>query len=181
MWVLWVLCVCVCVWRWLTLLTNMLPRSLCSEGSRRMTGCSLSLRTYRKPVIPPTQEPSHNSSPLQHIGPCLSTNSTHCISLVKLSFSCNPTHTLSCGISETWLSDEITNDQIYIESFQPPISKDRFDEHGGLAIYVKENLTCKPRYDLNIPDLEAIWIETKLGQETVLIGSFSRPPNSPVD
>ena len=40
-------------------------------------------------------------------------------------------------------------------------------DHEGVAIYVKDNLKCKPRYDLYIPQLEAIWIETKLAQETM--------------
>ena len=51
---------------------------------------------------------------------------------------------------------------------------------GGVAIYVKNDLICKPRPDLDIPQLEAVWIETKLNQETFLVGSFYRPPEARV-
>lgn len=33
---------------------------------------------------------------------------------------------------------------------------------------------------MTIPGLEAIWIETKIGQNVLLVGSFYRPPDSPV-
>ena len=77
----------------------------------------------------------------------------------------------------------ITDDEVHIYyGFHPPIRKDRKSgDHGGIAIYVKDNLICKPRYDLFIPQLGAIWIETKLAQETILIGSFCRPPSSHVE
>ena len=61
----------------------------------------------------------------------------------------------------------------------PPVRKDRSDDlHGGVAIYVQNSLICKERQDLSIPQLEAVWIETKIGQDTFLIESFYRPPNS---
>ena len=50
-----------------------------------------------------------------------------------------------------------------------------------MAIYVKNSLICKERHDLSIPQLEAVWIETKIGQDKLLIGSFYRPPNSKSD
>ena len=37
-----------------------------------------------------------------------------------------------------------------------------------------------PNNVLDIPCLEAVWVETKLSQETILIGSFYRPPSSRV-
>ena len=51
----------------------------------------------------------------------------------------------------------------------------------GVAVYVKDKYVCKPRPNLAIPHLEAVWIETKLDQETLLIGTFYQPPNSTVD
>ena len=39
------------------------------------------------------------------------------------------------------------------------------DPHGGVAIYVKNNLFCKPRPDLQVNGLEAVWVETKINQE----------------
>ena len=83
-------------------------------------------------------------------------------------------------VSETWLSSKPSdhNDHILIQNFHPPERVDRPDQrYGGVAIYVKSDLVCKPRPDLHIPNLEAVWIETKLNQEKLLIGSFYRAPD----
>jgi len=85
-------------------------------------------------------------------------------------------------VSETWLSDKVDQDSICLNGYHPPVRRDRpGDSHGGVAVYVKCNLICKPRIDLCIPDLEAIWIETKLDQDTLLVGVFYRPPSATVD
>ena len=84
-------------------------------------------------------------------------------------------------LSETWLSDSTSDDSLLIDGFHPPIRQDRPDHYGGVAIYVKNNLICKPRPDLSVPTLEAVWIETRLSQEPLLVGSFYRPPNSNIN
>lgn len=82
-------------------------------------------------------------------------------------------------ISETWLSDRDDNAEILLPNFHPPIRNDREnDPHGGVAIYVRNNLSFKPRPDLNIRNLEAVWVEIKLMHEPLLIGSYYRPPNA---
>ena len=74
------------------------------------------------------------------------------------------------------------NTSIHLTNFHPPIRRDRpNDPHGGVAIYVKNNLFCKPRPDLQVNGFEAVWVETKLNQESLLVGSFYRPPNSSVN
>ena len=84
-------------------------------------------------------------------------------------------------ISESWLSQNDNNNSIRLTNFHQPIRRDRpNDPHGGVAIYVRNNLYCKARPDLEIQDLEAVWVETKQNQESILIGSFYRPPNSVV-
>ena len=40
---------------------------------------------------------------------------------------------------------------------------------------------CKPRPDLKVNGLEVAWVETKINQESLLVGSFYRPPNSSVN
>ena len=62
-------------------------------------------------------------------------------------------------MSETWLSHTDHNDNIHLAHFHPPVRR------GGVAIYVKDSLFCKPRPDLLVNDLEAVWIETKIGQK----------------
>ena len=70
-------------------------------------------------------------------------------------------------ISDTWSSADIKNNEISVNGYHPPVRKDRFD--GGVAIYVKNSHICKERHDLSIPQLEAVWIETKIGQDKLLI------------
>ena len=85
-------------------------------------------------------------------------------------------------ISETWLSDSVCNDDILLNGYHPPVRKDKPNApYGGVAIYVKDNLICKSPPDLDNPLLEAVWVETKLGQDTLLVGSFYRPPDSKVE
>ena len=90
------------------------------------------------------------------------------------------THHDIVTLSETLLTKEIKNDEINIPNFFPPFRRDRPNGWGGVAIYVRNTLFCKERPDLAVEDLEAIWIETKLKQETLLIGSFYRPPSARV-
>ena len=81
-------------------------------------------------------------------------------------------------LSETWLNKDILNEDLIIPNFFPPIRRDRDDNHGGVAVYVRNNLFCKERQDLAVEGLESIWIETKLCQESLLVGTFYRPPDS---
>ena len=81
--------------------------------------------------------------------------------------------------SETWLNDSVNTCDIMINSYQKPERKDRErDSHGGVLIYIKENIPYKRRLDLEINQLECIWIELFLNKKHVLIGTFYRPPNS---
>ena len=43
------------------------------------------------------------------------------------------------GISETWLSEAIKNEDIVIAGFQSPIRKDRNRHGGGIAVYVSDD------------------------------------------
>ena len=83
-------------------------------------------------------------------------------------------------LSETWLTDDIKNDSLLLTGYRPPIRRDRPGGWGGVAIYVKDNLICRERPDLAIPDLDAVWIETKIDQETILVCSMYRPPSARV-
>ena len=78
-------------------------------------------------------------------------------------------------LSETWLSKKDDNNDLRLTNFHSPVRQDRADDpHGGVA----NNLHCKPRPDLHVNNLEAVWVETKLNQENLLVGSFYRPPNA---
>ena len=80
-------------------------------------------------------------------------------------------------VSETWLSDTIENKDILLPGFSPPFRLDR-NGHGGVAIYAKSDIICKPRLDLHVDGLEAIWVEVRENNKIILICSMYRPPDS---
>ena len=81
--------------------------------------------------------------------------------------------------SETWLSPDVSNDNLSITNFNPPFRCDRVGRPGGgVAIYVRDGITATERPDLSVNGVEAIWIEIQLSRKKLLVGGFYRPPNS---
>lgn len=79
--------------------------------------------------------------------------------------------------SESWLKPEVKNDIVSLENFLPPFRTDRCDRAGGgVIVYVRDNFLCKRRTDLELPGLEAVWIEIHVKTRPILIGGFYRPP-----
>ncbi|MEW8542639.1 MAG: reverse transcriptase family protein, partial [Candidatus Thiodiazotropha sp.] len=84
--------------------------------------------------------------------------------------------------TESWLNQSVSNDSISIEHFHEPLRYDRNDRiGGGVTVYIRNTISFKRRYDLEIPNLEAVWVEISLRCKTILIGGFYRPPNSPIE
>ena len=84
--------------------------------------------------------------------------------------------------SESWLKPFITDDTIQIENFKPPFRKDRVDRiGGGVALYVRDTIPCKRRTDLELRDLESVWVELQVKCKRILVGGFYKPPNSSPD
>ncbi len=82
-------------------------------------------------------------------------------------------------LTETWLNHKIQDSLITIPNFSKPHRLDRQDRiGGGVAIYVRDSLTSKRRYDLEVANIEAIWVEVRIKAKSILIGGFYRPPNS---
>ena len=72
--------------------------------------------------------------------------------------------------SESWLKPEVRDDSILIEFFLQPFRTDRCHRPGGgVAVYVRDTLTCRRRPDLEIRGLEAVWVEIKTKSKKVLI------------
>ena len=83
------------------------------------------------------------------------------------------------AFSETWLNPSVLSQDLHIQIFRDPERKDRVsDSHGGVVIYVKENICYQRRLDLEPRGVEYIWVELTLKQKHVLFGLFYRPPNS---
>ncbi len=84
--------------------------------------------------------------------------------------------------TETWLNNTIQDNSLQIPNFSQLHRLDRQNRiGGGVAIYVRDSLTSKRRYDLEVTNLEAIWVEVKIKSRTILIGGIYRPPNSKAD
>ena len=52
---------------------------------------------------------------------------------------------------------------------------------GGIVVYVKDNIYTMRRFDLEIQDIEVIWIQLKICNNKVLFGTFYLPPHSSIE
>ena len=86
------------------------------------------------------------------------------------------------GISETKFNENHKTETFLIDGYQIPFRRDRlFNGGGGLAVYVKQNINCKRRSDLEDDDIEIIWLEIMpIKCKSFLIGSIYRHPESKV-
>lgn len=83
------------------------------------------------------------------------------------------------SLTETWLNSSISDLDILFQEFQSPFRRDRIDDsHGGIAVYVKHNIPCKRRPDLELINIECVWLELSVRNKKILFGTFYRPPSS---
>ena len=140
------------------------------------------------PITPPSPSSSTSSSNISTVA-FNSLNLTHNLSIVHYNvqsifskIEVLHTELIDFDIltfSETWLSDSVENDDLMLQSFNKPERKDRAgDSYGGVMLYVKEGIHYKRRNDLELRNIESIWIEVANSHKRVLVGLFYRPPNS---
>ena len=83
------------------------------------------------------------------------------------------------AFTETWLNPSVPTNDLTIYSYRIPERKDRpGDSHGGVILYVKNNIHYTRRQNLELRGVESIWIELTLKHKHILFGVFYRPPNS---
>lgn len=86
------------------------------------------------------------------------------------------------AITETWLGPNITNEDLALSNYHRPARKDRpHSPYGGVAMYCRENLSMIHRTDLDVHEVEIVWVEIFMGTRTFLIGTIYRPPNALAD
>ena len=84
------------------------------------------------------------------------------------------------SITESWLDQRTPNVDIALDGYVT-YRRDRIgDNHGGVCVYVRDNIFSKRRNDLELPNLECVWVEINIHNRKLLIGTFYRPPNSPL-
>ncbi len=83
------------------------------------------------------------------------------------------------AFSETWLSAAHTSDDMLFHNFKTPERKDRSgDPHGGVILYIRDTLFHKRRLDLELVNIESIWIEVVSNKNNFFLVLFYRPPNA---
>ena len=77
------------------------------------------------------------------------------------------------AFSETLLNPSVLSQDVHIQTFRETKCKNRVgDSHGGVVLYVKENVHYRRRLDLEPRGVECNWIELSLKQKHVLFGLF---------
>ena len=84
------------------------------------------------------------------------------------------------SVSETWLDQRTSDNDIALEDLNTYRRDREGDYHGGVCVYVTESIFSKLRQDLELPNLECVWVEIKTHSKKLLIGTFYRPPNAPI-
>lgn len=86
------------------------------------------------------------------------------------------------GITESKLNEKHPTSSFAIKGFHEPFRKDRtLNKGGGILIYVKENVNCKRRSDLESDDLEHIWLEiNQTNSKPFLLSILYRPPDTKI-
>ncbi|MEW8548517.1 MAG: reverse transcriptase family protein [Candidatus Thiodiazotropha sp.] len=83
------------------------------------------------------------------------------------------------SFTETWLNDSILSEDLLLHDFRSPFRRDRIgDSHGGIIVYVKNDIPCKRRQDLELLNIECVWLELNIKNRKLLVGTFYRPPSS---
>ena len=82
-------------------------------------------------------------------------------------------------ICETFLDEKTLDSFLTIKGFNAE-RKDRADkQEGGILIYLSENMSYKRRTDIEIGDIETIWVEVNFkNSKPILVCSAYRPPSS---
>ena len=85
------------------------------------------------------------------------------------------------GITETWLHTSSPN-MFDIQNYSMIRADRRTGRGGGVAMYIYNNLRYKPRPDLQIDDIESLFIEVVNDKnKNTIIGVIYRPPNNQID
>jgi hypothetical protein len=83
------------------------------------------------------------------------------------------------GLCETFLHDNIKNNELQIKNYKFERKDRKVKKGGGIITYINEGIVYKRRYDLEINDIESIWIQIFCkNRKSFLINFVYRPPNS---
>ena len=82
-------------------------------------------------------------------------------------------------VSLTEINERVSTLDLAFNNYRLPFRCDRVcDSHDGIVVYVKVNIPCQRRHDLELNTIECIWLELNIKNKKLLVGTFYRPPNS---
>ena len=84
-------------------------------------------------------------------------------------------------LTETWLDERTSNDTISLNEYNLYRRDRGGDNHGGICVYAKQNVHSRRRQDIELPNIECLWIEVSTHNKKILLGTFYRPPNATTD
>jgi len=80
-------------------------------------------------------------------------------------------------LSETFLHQGVDNSLFAIQGYHEIIRKDRDGHGGGVAIYIKENISFKRLHEFEVQGLEAIFVSINSIEGKLLVCCCYRPPD----
>ena len=81
-------------------------------------------------------------------------------------------------LSETHLSNNVTNDVFSLKGYHDIIRKDRDGAGGGVAVYIKDDIYFKRMANYEKQNIEAIWFQIKSKSGKFMICCVYRPPTN---
>lgn len=94
-----------------------------------------------------------------------------------LSETRNCIHILS--LSETHTNSAVLDSELEIPGYLLERKERKIGKHGGVSIYIRDDLQFTRREDLEVDDIELLWIEVFIpNSKSLLICSAYRPPDS---
>ena len=82
------------------------------------------------------------------------------------------------SLTETCLDHKTSNEDLNINGFNLYRRDRPGDYHGGICVYAKYNIYSRRRIDLELSNIECLWMEVYTQLRKALIGTFYRPLNS---
>ena len=81
-------------------------------------------------------------------------------------------------VTETWLNERISDNEVQFNDYSIYRRDRTGDSHGGICTFIRNNVYSKRRTDIELPNIECLWVEFYIHNRKILLGTFYRPPNS---
>ena len=83
----------------------------------------------------------------------------------------------SLGLAEPWLNGDNSDGEVRVSHFDIHRRDRPESQGGGVAIYCHNSIRSIRRRDLEVPEIELMWLEVRLKANTKLIGCYYRSPS----